>query len=111
MQYLKACVKESFRLLYPISGVMRVLPCDVVLSNYHIPAGVQILLANALTCQQNFHDPLTYLPERWLRSEDGHLDDVIPKHAVLPFGYGPRNCIGRRFSKQELYHTTVKVRA
>lgn len=42
MPYLKACVKESFRLNSTVPGIMRILPKDVVLSGYHVPAGVSI---------------------------------------------------------------------
>ena len=40
MPYLKACVKECFRLSSPVPGIMRVLNQPVVLSNYKIPAQV-----------------------------------------------------------------------
>ena len=41
----------------------------------------------------NFRDPEQFLPERWLRDEMEH------KHtfAWLPFGFGPRMCIGIGF--------------
>jgi hypothetical protein len=40
MTYLKACIKESFRLTSTIPGIMRILPNDVQLSGYSIPAGM-----------------------------------------------------------------------
>ena len=44
MPYLKACVKESFRLTPTIPGIVRVLPTDLCLSGYHIPKGLSIKL-------------------------------------------------------------------
>lgn len=40
LPYLKACVKEAFRLSSTVPGIMRILPDDVLLSGHHIPAGV-----------------------------------------------------------------------
>ena len=42
MSYLKACVKESFRLTPTTPAVVRVLQEDAVLSGYHVPKGVSI---------------------------------------------------------------------
>jgi cytochrome P450 len=43
MPYLKACVKECFRLSCPVPGIMRILPKPTILSGYHIPAGVRTI--------------------------------------------------------------------
>ena len=70
----------------------------------------QILICSISVSKAYFDNPHQYIPERWLRSEDGkRLDSTIHPMAALPFGYGPRNCIGRRFAEQEMYIATVKV--
>ncbi|RUS81708.1 hypothetical protein EGW08_010515, partial [Elysia chlorotica] len=112
MPYLKAAMKESFRMMFPNMGISRFLPKDVVLSGYRVPAGTQILICSTSVSKAYFERPDQYLPERWLRAHDGkRLDSATPIHpmAALPFGYGPRNCIGRRFAEQEMYIATVKV--
>lgn len=44
--YIKAIIKETFR-MNPVSvGVGRILPRNAVLSGYEVPAGVSILHAN-----------------------------------------------------------------
>ena len=118
LHYLKACVKESQRLkpLAPQNG--RALPIDVVIKGYRIPAGTQLLVEHeyVATSPEYFEDPLQFRPDRWLRSEmkqqqqqrrsgGGSIDPFM----VLPFGYGPRMCVGRRFAEQELWIGLIKI--
>lgn len=42
-----------------------------------------------------FEEPLAFRPERWL---DGTLSKSLPRFAYMPFGGGPRVCIGQRFA-------------
>jgi cytochrome P450 len=44
-----------------------------------------------------FDDPEAFRPERWL---DG-LEKRLPKFAYIPFGGGPRICIGNSFALME----------
>ncbi|XP_059176944.1 probable cytochrome P450 12a5, mitochondrial [Physella acuta] len=110
MPYLKHCLKESFRLNYPtVAGTMRILPKDIVASGYNIPAGTTIFLCNQRAAKKYFEDPDKFIPERWMRADDGRKQDNTNSMAVLPFGHGPRNCIGRRFAVQEIYLAASKV--
>ncbi|BFZ24577.1 hypothetical protein BsWGS_27618 [Bradybaena similaris] len=108
--YLKACLKESFRLHYPtMTGTQRRLAADAVLSGYKVPAGTTVAFHNPRSCRKYFLNPDKFIPERWLRSSDGRHTEDIPATASLPFGYGPRNCAGRRFAEQEIYLAVIKV--
>ncbi|XP_059176960.1 probable cytochrome P450 12a5, mitochondrial [Physella acuta] len=110
MSYLKYCLKESFRLNYPtVVGVSRILTKDIVASGYNIPAGTVVILGNQRASKKCFEDPDKFIPERWMRADDGRKQDNTNSMAVLPFGHGPRNCIGRRFAVQEIYLATSKV--
>ncbi|KAH9489639.1 hypothetical protein Btru_045543 [Bulinus truncatus] len=110
MEYLKACIKESFRLIYPTTlGPTKVLETDVVVSGYRIPAGVRFMLANFRAIKDSFSQPDQYIPERWLRSPDGQLPEPIHRLASIPFGHGFRQCVGRRVALQEMSLATIKV--
>ncbi|CAL1535880.1 unnamed protein product [Lymnaea stagnalis] len=110
MTYLKACLKESFRLHYPaFIGAFRTMPVDVILSGYKIPAGTNVLMLSSRPARLHFDDSDKYLPERWLRTSKEREEDEFSKSIVLPFGHGPRNCFGRRIAVQEVYLATAKV--
>ncbi|XP_059176952.1 probable cytochrome P450 12a5, mitochondrial [Physella acuta] len=110
MSYLKHCLKESFRLNYPtVTGVLRILPKDIVASGYNIPAGTTVLMSNPRAAKKGFEDPDKFIPERWMRADDGRKQENTNSMAVIPFGHGPRNCIGRRFAVQEIYLAASKV--
>jgi cytochrome P450 len=44
-----------------------------------------------------FPEPDTFDPSRWLDERR----DRVPKYAYLPFGTGPRSCVGEQFAWAE----------
>lgn len=56
-----------------------------------------------------FPDALKFIPERWLKNDVDSQKD-IHRFVSLPFGYGRRTCIGRRFAEAELAILLSKVR-
>ncbi|XP_076434658.1 1,25-dihydroxyvitamin D(3) 24-hydroxylase, mitochondrial-like [Babylonia areolata] len=112
LKYLAATAKESLRLSFPLpSGVARILPSDTVLGGYHVPKGTTVGISSQRTAMSDtyFRQPRHFLPERWLRDEDGQRETSISGFAHLPFGFGPRNCIGRRFAEQEIHLAVAKI--
>lgn len=55
-----------------------------------------------------FPEPTKFIPERWLKNEEQSQKD-IHRFVSLPFGYGRRTCIGRRFAEAELAILLSKV--
>ncbi|XP_064644431.1 cytochrome P450 10-like [Lineus longissimus] len=111
MHYLKSCLKESFRLNFPIEGgTTRILNCPMTLAGYNVPKGTIIATNNQTICRDDmyFDQPDEFIPERWLKDGSATLRPP-PRFAMLPFGYGPRMCIGRRFAEQAIYLALIKI--
>ncbi|KAM6171847.1 LOW QUALITY PROTEIN: cytochrome P450 11B1, mitochondrial-like [Erethizon dorsatum] len=92
---LRAAIKETLR-LYPVGlFVERILSSDLVLQNYHIPAGTLALCLYSMGRNPAvFLSPEQYNPQRWLDSRKNF------QH--LAFGFGVRQCLGRRLVEVEM---------
>jgi len=109
MRYLKACQTESQRIAPAVFGTGRRAEEGLVIGGYQIPAGSTVLRVGSISSNDpaNFPNPEQFLPERWLRGcPQHHTADAF---ANIPFGHGPRACIGQRFAKLELYLLMVKI--
>ncbi|XP_072874541.1 cytochrome P450 11B1, mitochondrial isoform X2 [Chlorocebus sabaeus] len=96
---LRAALKETLR-LYPVGLFLeRVVSSDLVLQNYHIPPGtlVRVFLYSLGRNPALFPRPERYNPQRWLdiRGSGRNFYHV-------PFGFGMRQCLGRRLAEAEM---------
>ncbi|XP_063428230.1 cytochrome P450 10-like [Mytilus trossulus] len=108
LSYVKAVVKETFR-LYPITfATSRHIEDKLEVGGYMLPAGTHVQ-ANLYGM---FHDPVLYpdpesfKPERWLQ---GEMDRTLKSLSNLVWGHGARMCIGRRFAEQEIHIMLTKI--
>lgn len=111
MHYSRAFVKEVLRLYSTVIGNGRTLQQDTVICGYHIPKGIQLVFPTLVTGRmpQYVSKPNEFLPERWLKQiSDGGLD-VLHPFASLPYGHGPRMCLGRRFADLEMHVLIAKL--
>ncbi|XP_015782325.1 cytochrome P450 4C1-like [Tetranychus urticae] len=105
--YLDQCLKESLRLNPPVNGAGRVLEEDIMVKDKRLLKGSIV----GVTCLACHHDPSVYPnpdeydPDRW-NSENV---SKIPKASFIPFGYGPRICIGLRYAMIELKIYTIQI--
>ncbi|CAG2253982.1 unnamed protein product [Mytilus edulis] len=113
MSYLKACLKESQRKIFPISfGVLRILESDLVVGGYQMPKNTMFAINNRSMAMDDrfYYRPTEFLPERWLRETTGEIakSKEFP-FAHKPFGFGPRACIGQRFAENEIFIAATKI--
>ncbi|XP_044731389.1 cytochrome P450 6k1-like [Chrysoperla carnea] len=97
MKYLDLCIKETLR-LYPSLGFLD----REAMSTYTFPGTdltidkgtpVIISLTGLHRDPQYFENPEVYDPERF----NDENKSKFPPFAYIPFGEGPRNCVGARF--------------
>ncbi|MFP8781401.1 cytochrome P450 [Hydrogenophaga sp. RWCD_12] len=100
LPWLQATLKEALRLYPPAPALMsRRTTAPVTLGGWAIPKG-NILRITPWTLhrdEQLFPQAEKFLPERFL---DGA--PPVPKGAWMPFGVGPRVCIGQHFAQLEM---------
>jgi cytochrome P450 len=99
LRFLDQVIKEALRLYPPIHIGNRVVPQDTLVSGYRVPADTRVMYSIYLTHRDREHwpDAHCFKPERFDRS----LRHGRPALAYVPFGGGPRNCIGATFAQIE----------
>ncbi|KAH8372716.1 hypothetical protein KR009_003436 [Drosophila setifemur] len=111
MPYLRAVIKEALR-YYPNGlGTLRTCKSEVILSGYKVPQGTNVLMAsNVLMKDSTYYvRPDEFLPERWLRDPETGKKMQVSPFTYLPFGFGPRMCIGKRLVDLEVETTVAKL--
>jgi cytochrome P450 len=101
LPYLGAFLKECLRLYPPALGVfLRRAVEDVRIGDWLVPEGslVNILSIIPHMDPRWFPDPGRFDPSRFL----GDAAKSIERGAYLPFGTGPRVCIGQGFATMEM---------
>jgi cytochrome P450 len=100
IEFLDRVIKEVLRLYPPIHTGNRVAAKELEYQGYRIPAGQRVVYSIYLTQRmaEYWPDPLRFDPQRF----EPEQSRLRPHYAYLPFGGGPRNCIGLAFAQVEV---------
>jgi cytochrome P450 len=99
LEYAARVVNESLRLHPPAWSLGREAIEAVELGGHTFEPGAWFWML-PWTLQRDprwFSDPLAFRPERWVEG----FQKALPKFAYMPFGGGPRICIGNQFALME----------
>jgi len=100
-------IKESMRLYPPAWSIGRRAIEEVELGGYRLPKGgeVAIFMWALHRDPDRFPEPEAFRPERWTPE----FERALPRHAYMPFGGGPRSCIGKAFANIEAVLVLVAI--
>jgi cytochrome P450 len=98
LPYTRAVFDEAVRLYPPVPAVQRKAATRTSFGGLTLPAGAIVLIGiyNLHRHPAFWRDPERFLPERWLDRERS-----VSRCAYLPFGTGPRACVGTHFATVE----------
>ena len=97
--YTVAVLHEALRLCPPAAAIGRTAMQDIAVDGYRIPRGTT-LIAGVYAVHRDpqlWDDPLTFDPDRFSAANSKTRD----RWQYLPFGAGPRSCIGDHFAMLE----------
>lgn len=97
--YAAMVLAEAMRLYPPAWVIGRRALADCQIGGYGIPANTVILVSPYVTHRDPrwYPNPLRFDPLRWTAQAVARR----PKFAYVPFGGGPRVCIGEQFARME----------
>jgi cytochrome P450 len=107
LPYNAMVVKEALRLYPPAWALPRETIEDTEIGGYTIRRG-SLLLGVPFLIQRDsryFDQPDKFMPERFADNAERHL----PQHVYMPFGGGPRYCVGSTFALLAMQFTLATV--
>ena len=99
LRYTHMVLQEAMRLYPPVWILPRRALADDEVGGYHVPAGADVLIS-PYTLHRHpryWPEPDRFDPERF----DPDVQTDRPRYAHLPFGAGPRFCVGNHLGMME----------
>jgi enediyne biosynthesis protein E7 len=107
LPYATMVIQEAMRLYPPVWGLPRKAVSQDDVGGYRVPAGADVMI-----CPYTLHrhpgfwdDPGEFRPERFDSAAAGHAH----RYAYIPFGAGPRICVGSHLGMMEAILATAMV--
>ncbi|GAA1566369.1 cytochrome P450 [Actinomadura kijaniata] len=99
LPYTTMVIQEAMRLYPPVWILTRVAQSEDEVGGFHVPSG-----ADVMVCPYTLHrhpgfweEPERFDPERF----DPERPETRPRYAYIPFGAGPRFCVGNHLGMME----------
>ncbi|XP_069107924.1 cytochrome P450 3A8-like isoform X2 [Argopecten irradians] len=100
LKYTGYVINEALRKYPPLARISRQCKESTVVKGIHIPKGALVAIPIFLIHHdpEFYPDPEEFRPERYSPDSDCEIDPVM----YLPFGGGPRMCVGVKFAMMEI---------
>lgn len=100
-------IKETLRLYPPIHLGSRIVATEITFRGFVIPAGTRVLYSIYLAQRdpRYWPDATAFDPDRF----EPERASGRPAFAYVPFGGGPRNCIGAQFAQIEARAALARI--
>ena len=107
LPYTSMVIEETMRLYPPVWMLSRIPQAPDTIGGYPVPAGVDVLIC-PYTLHRNpefWPSPERFDPERFAK------DSAVsrPRYAYIPFGAGPRFCVGNNLGMMEAVFVVAMV--
>nr|CAH0107693.1 unnamed protein product [Daphnia galeata] len=98
--YIDQVINEVMRFYPALPRIERECNKDITINGINIKKGVVVTVPTyALHYDPEYYpDPFKFDPDRWSPENKANLNS----YAYMPFGMGPRNCVGMRFAMEEI---------
>ncbi|XP_046554341.1 cytochrome P450 3A5-like isoform X2 [Haliotis rubra] len=105
LKYMDHVIMETLRLYPAVTGATREATETVTIKGYTFPKGCAVVVS-ALGIHRDpdiYPDPHSFKPDRWDRKSE--MDPMN----YLPFGHGPRQCLGMRLAQMEMKMALARI--
>ncbi|GAA6086739.1 thromboxane-A synthase [Tachysurus ichikawai] len=100
LKYLDMVVCEALRMYPPAFRYARTIEHDCVVNGQSLPKGATLEIAAGFLHYdpEHWHEPEKFIPERFTPEAKASRHPFV----YMPFGAGPRSCVGMRMAQLEI---------